>query len=108
MDRTATRPDARPAALWAGDANLERLVNNQGEVFEANLGDVEDESLPTLKGPEGSAAQMLALLRRLAPVLAPLLNTLMIAQMSSARMIRPMRLLNVEPMVSLLSEGMPL
>jgi cell division protein FtsQ len=59
----------RPAAYWeqraegadAGtDASTERaLVNSFGEVFLANLGDVEDESLPVLAGPSGSAAAML-------------------------------------------------
>jgi cell division protein FtsQ len=60
----------RAAALWAGDADS--LVNSHGEVFAANLGDVEDQDLPTLDGPDGSAPAMLALLRRLEPVLAPL------------------------------------
>jgi cell division protein FtsQ len=50
-----------PLALWADDGN-DRLVNSQGEVFEANVGDVEDDQpAHALSGPEGSAAQMLAL-----------------------------------------------
>ena len=60
----------RPAALWEGtgeDSSSDKLVNTYGEVFEANVGDVEDEPLPRLAGPEGSAAQMLALYRRLQP-----------------------------------------
>jgi cell division protein FtsQ len=63
------------AALWEGpeaDANADRLVNDHGEVFEANVGDVEDERLPALAGPEGHAAQMLALYRRLQPAFARL------------------------------------
>jgi len=62
----------RPAALWSqtsperdGD---DQLVNQQGEVFQANLGDVEDEALPTLQGPEGSSPEMLAMYRKLVPV----------------------------------------
>ncbi len=58
----------RAAALWEGsdpEGSADRLVNSHGEVFEANVGDVEDDSLPTFAGPEGSAAQMLALYRRL-------------------------------------------
>lgn len=64
----------RAAALWEGpgEAGGERLVNSFGEVFEANVGDVEDDSLPVLAGPEGNAAAMLALLRRLQPTLAQL------------------------------------
>jgi cell division protein FtsQ len=77
-DRLAVRlEEHRAAALWAGiegaDSNggtANRLVNSHGEVFDANVGDVEDDSLPTLEGPEGSAAQMLALLQRLQPLLA--------------------------------------
>jgi cell division protein FtsQ len=60
----------RAAALWGRDDDL--LVNSHGEVFAANLGDVEDQNLPTLDGPQGSSAQMLALLQRLGPLLARL------------------------------------
>lgn len=63
----------RPAALWrAADDNAaaEQLVNAQGEVFEANVGDVEGDSLPTLEGPTGSSAAMLAMLSRLQAVFA--------------------------------------
>lgn len=60
------------AALWGADDGNDRLVNTFGEVFEANVGDVEDERLPRLEGPDGSAARMLALHRRLQAVLAPL------------------------------------
>jgi cell division protein FtsQ len=66
----------RPAALWSGaagdDAPADKLVNSFGEVFEANLGDVEDDALPTLRGPDGSSTRMLAMLRRLRPELAPM------------------------------------
>jgi cell division protein FtsQ len=65
----------RAAALWESPEpgrGADRLVNAQGEVFEANLGDVEDEALPSLAGPEGSAARMLALYRRLQPAFARL------------------------------------
>lgn len=64
----------RPAALWAGAASAgevtDRLVNSFGEVFEANLGDVEDEALPTLRGPDGTSAAMLRMIGRLQPVFA--------------------------------------
>ncbi|HEX3139746.1 MAG TPA: cell division protein FtsQ/DivIB [Rhizobacter sp.] len=58
----------RPAALWSTKDSDDQLVNQQGEVFQANVGDVEDEALPTLQGPEGSSAEVLAMYRRLAPV----------------------------------------
>lgn len=77
----------RPAALWLGPdgaAGNDRLVNVHGEVFEANASEVDDPiaaqaaaaagtptaSLPALTGPEGSAAAMLAMYHRLAPLLA--------------------------------------
>jgi cell division protein FtsQ len=69
----------RAAALWLGSVDgkgedgkpvAERLVNSHGEVFEANVGDVEDDNLPSFSGPEGSAGPMLALHRRLEPTLS--------------------------------------
>ena len=60
----------RAAALWQGaseDAAIDHLVNVQGEVFEASALDVEEDRLPRFAGPEGSAALMLSLYRRLLP-----------------------------------------
>lgn len=70
----------RPAALWAQDGDSEgddgvdvdKLVNTFGEVFEVNLGDIEDEALPTLVGPAGSSRPMLMMLQSLSKTLAPL------------------------------------
>ena len=80
-NRLAVRlEEHRPVALWGGAAAVageptsaamneasDRMVDSFGEVFEANLGDIEDESLPTLRGPDGSGSQMLAMLARLRP-----------------------------------------
>ncbi len=72
-NRLAVRlEEHRAAALWGKDGAEDRIVNTFGEVFEANLGDVEDEALATLLGPDGTSAHMLTLLNRLGPVLAPL------------------------------------
>ncbi|WP_088285029.1 cell division protein FtsQ/DivIB [Ideonella sp. A 288] len=72
-NRLAVRlEEHRVAALWVADDGNDRLVNSFGEVFEANTGDVEDEALPRLAGPDASAARMLALHRRLSPVLVRL------------------------------------
>ncbi len=81
----------RPAALWQGagsGVSGDRIVNDHGELFEASANDIEEHlaaapgapapgtpaaaaaALPILAGPEGTAAEMLALYRRLAPVLA--------------------------------------
>ncbi|RZL31703.1 MAG: FtsQ-type POTRA domain-containing protein [Rubrivivax sp.] len=67
----------RPAAYWearvdgadsASEASAERaLVNSFGEVFQANLGDVEDETLPVLAGPVRAAGPMLQMWRALSP-----------------------------------------
>ena len=56
------------AAIWQDAAGGERLVDIDGEVFEANVGDVEDDGLPTFRGPQGSSARMLAMYQRLKPV----------------------------------------
>ncbi len=62
----------RPVALWGSDSGADKLVNSFGEVFEANVGDVEDDELPTLSGPDGSSAHVLAMLAKIETRLAPL------------------------------------
>ena len=60
----------QPVALWEGDESGDQMVNSHGEVFEANVGDVEDDSLPQFAGPGGTSAQVLGLYRRLQPLFA--------------------------------------
>jgi cell division protein FtsQ len=55
------------AAYW-GTEGESRLVNNFGEVFEANVDEVEQEALPRLSGPDGQAAQVLAMYQILRPL----------------------------------------
>jgi cell division protein FtsQ len=62
----------QPVALWEGDENSDKMVNSHGEVFEANVGDVEDDSLPQFAGPEGTSTQVLEMYRRLQPMFAQL------------------------------------
>ena len=62
----------RPVAYWARDGAEPLLVNTHGELFEAHLGDVEEEDLPTLQGPTGTSLQVMTMWRTLSPVLAPL------------------------------------
>jgi cell division protein FtsQ len=62
----------RPVAVWSRPDSDDRLVNEQGEVFQANVGDVEDDALPLLEGPEGSSQAILAMLTRLQPLFARL------------------------------------
>jgi cell division protein FtsQ len=58
-------------ALWGGDSES-RLVNNFGEVFEANAGEVEQDELPRLAGPDPQSAQVLAMYRAMKPLFEPL------------------------------------
>lgn len=51
-------------AYWGAESES-RLLNNFGEVFEANLGELEHEDLPRLAGPDGQATQVLAMYQAL-------------------------------------------
>ena len=59
-------------AYWAREDTDHLLVNTHGELFEVNLGDIEDDRLPTLAGPRGTSLQVMTMWQRLIPVLAPL------------------------------------
>ncbi|MBH9552364.1 cell division protein FtsQ/DivIB [Inhella gelatinilytica] len=73
-----TLEEHRPVAYWDGrgdwgEAAPERaLLNSYGEVFQANLGDVEDEALPVLAGPQGTAPKVQQLWQQLQAVSQPL------------------------------------
>lgn len=71
-----TLVEHQPAAYWDHDDRDDELVNTLGEIFEANLGDVEDEPLPTLRPPAKATADhartMLEMLHRLVPVFKPM------------------------------------
>jgi cell division protein FtsQ len=54
-------------AYWGGEGEV-RLINSYGEVFEANVGEVEQDNLPKLSGPDGQAAEVLAMYRTIAPL----------------------------------------
>lgn len=56
----------KAVAYWGAEGEP-ALVNNFGEVFEANLGEVEQEGLPHLNGPAGQAPQVLAMFQTLQP-----------------------------------------
>jgi cell division protein FtsQ len=57
----------RAVAYW-GPESESRLVNSFGEVFEANVDEVEQDALPRLHGPDGQAAQVLAAYQALQPL----------------------------------------
>lgn len=54
-------------AYWGAESDS-TLVNSFGEVFEANTGEVEQDSLPRLSGPSEQARQVLAMYRALQPL----------------------------------------
>lgn len=56
-----------PQAYWGPETGT-AMVNTMGEVFEANVGEVEREGLPRLSGPEGSAVEVLRMYYALDPV----------------------------------------
>lgn len=53
-------------AYWGAESES-RLLNNFGEVFEANLGELEQDNLPRLNGPDGHSTQVLAMYQALQP-----------------------------------------
>jgi cell division protein FtsQ len=61
----------RALAFWGAESES-RLVNSFGEVFEANAGELEQDDLPRLAGPEGSSEQVLAMYRALQPLFEPM------------------------------------
>jgi cell division protein FtsQ len=62
-----TLQEHQPVAFW-GEDNDARLVNSYGEVFEANVGDLDDDKLPRLRGPDSQSEQVLAMYLALSPV----------------------------------------
>jgi cell division protein FtsQ len=54
-------------AYWGAEGES-RMLNSFGEVFEANVGEVDQEAMPRLTGPDGQAAQVLAMHQALAPL----------------------------------------
>jgi len=69
-------------AFWGAEGDS-RLANSFGEVFEANLGELERDDLPRLSGPEGQSAQVLAMLQALQPRLAQMELTLAQLELSA-------------------------
>ena len=65
----ATLTEQVPVAFW-GEDDESRLVNGFGEVFEANVAEV-DQPLPRLSGPLAQAGQVLGMYQVLAPLFAP-------------------------------------
>lgn len=69
-------------AYWGADG-AERLVNQYGEVFDANTGEVEHEDLPRLNGPIDQSAAVLAFWQALNPVFAPLAERVAVLELNA-------------------------
>ena len=65
----ATLSEHVPVAHWGDEADS-RLINGFGEVFDANVAEVDDD-LPRLGGPLEQAGQVLGMYRVLQPLFAP-------------------------------------
>ena len=61
----------QPVAFWGAEGDL-TLVNSFGEVFEADPGDVEQDNLPRLRGPQGQSPQVLQMYLAVKPLFEPL------------------------------------
>jgi cell division protein FtsQ len=59
----------QPVAYW-GNESESRLLNKQGEVFSANFGELDDENLPHLSGPDTESVQVLHMYETLKPELS--------------------------------------
>lgn len=57
----------KAVAYWGADGES-RLLNDHGDVFEANTGEVEQDGLPRLNGPQGQGAQVLTAYQSLEPL----------------------------------------
>lgn len=56
----------QPLAVW-GDEGASTMINHQGQVFEANLDDVDAERLVRLKGPDAESRAVAQMFRALSP-----------------------------------------
>ena len=62
-----TLEEHRAVAYWGTDDEL-RLINHHGEVFDANTGEVEQDTLPRLNGPDEQGSEVLAMYHSLQPI----------------------------------------
>jgi cell division protein FtsQ len=58
----------QPAAFWGSESDS-RLLNQQGEVFSANLAELDNDNLPHLSGPDTESIQVLRMYEMLKPEL---------------------------------------
>jgi len=61
------RLEEHQAVAYWGSVADSRFVNSVGEVFVANAGDLDNEIMPRLEGPDSESAQVLTMYKALAP-----------------------------------------
>lgn len=66
-----TIEEHRAMAYWGPEAGS-KLVNTQGEIFEANPAEVDNDDMPRLLGPDSESATVLAAWHAWRPILKPL------------------------------------
>lgn len=59
----------RPMALW-GEEGANTMLNEQGQVFEANVEDVDVDKLPRMKGPDNESMAVARMYQVLSPLFA--------------------------------------
>lgn len=69
-NRIAVELQEHQAVAYWGAEDGSQLLDSFGDVFEANVGEVEQENLPRLEGPQGQEPQVLAMYRALQPQFA--------------------------------------
>ncbi len=62
----------QPLAIWSDGSAPVGLVNTSGQLFEANLGEVQDMALPHFSGPAASEARVTQMYLQLTQAFAPL------------------------------------
>lgn len=58
----------QPMALW-GEDGANTMINQQGQVFEANVEDLDVDGLPRFKGPPAQSQEVMQMYRYLKPIL---------------------------------------
>jgi cell division protein FtsQ len=66
-----TLEEHQPVAVWGNEGDA-RMVNQQGELFEANVAEADVERMPRLMGPDAQSAEVLGLYRLLSPLFGQL------------------------------------
>jgi cell division protein FtsQ len=65
-----TLEEHKSVAYWGPESET-KLINQQGEVFDANVGDLDAQDLPRLVGPDSLSRTVLAMYQSLAPLFVP-------------------------------------